>query len=222
MAVTRLGAGAALGILLLTSCATMPKPSPSSINFFAPAPSDDPWNRKVQNWQARHRLDPAVEGDFLDADTAIAREYGDFTRELRRKMVSDTVDWVQAQSRRHYRPDGGEDHWATLGEVIETGGDDCDGLELLAFVLLRRLGFDEGELFRAILVERETQQHHMVTLWFERKGTKDPFVLDPTGVVTDRLALLSDVGGWEPIELFDELAHYRVEISPARASVAGR
>jgi hypothetical protein len=218
---TRLGAGAALGILLLTSCATMPTLAPSSINFFVPAPPDDPWNRKVRNWQARHHLDPAVQGE-VRTESSIAREYGEFTRELRRKMVSETVDWVQTQSRLHYRPDGTEDHWATLSEVAESGGDDCDGLDLLTFVLLRRLGFGQGELFRAILVERATQQHHMVTLWFEGSEDRDPYVLDPTGVVTDGLALLSDVPGWERIELFDETAHYRVEVSPAEAAVAGR
>ena len=36
------------------------------------------------------------------------------------------------------------------------------------------------------------------------------------------LARLSDVPTWEPIELFDENAHYRVEATADKASVAGR
>jgi hypothetical protein len=192
------------------------------MNFFVEAPPDDPWNRKVRNWQARHHLDPAAQGSSLVAESPIARKYGEFSRDLRRKVVAETVDWVQQQSRLHYRPDGTEDHWATLSEVVETGGDDCDGLDLMTFVLLRHLGFDEGELYRSILVERATQQHHMVTLWFEEEGSENPFVLDPTGVVTAELVRLSEIPGWEPIELFDETAHYRVEVSPAPASVAGR
>ena len=219
---TRLGAGAALGVLLLTSCASTGTAPPSSMNFFVQAPPDDPWNKKVRNWQARHHLDPAAQGESLVAESPIARKYGEFTRDLRRKVVTETVHWAQTQSRVHYRPDGTEDHWATLGEVVETGGDDCDGLDLLTFVLLRQLGFDKGELYRAILVEAGTQQHHMVTLWFEEKGSEDPFVLDPTGVVTAELVRLSEVPDWEPIELFDETAHYRVEVSPAPVSVAGR
>jgi hypothetical protein len=219
---TRLGAGAALGVLLLTSCVSAGTAPPFSMNFFVQAPSDDPGNEKVRNWQARHHLDPAAQDAYLGEESRIARKYGEFSRELRRKIVSETVDWVQEQSRIHYRPDGAQDHWATLGEVVESGGDDCDGLDLLTFVLLRQLGFEQGELFRAILVERGSQQHHMVTLWFERKDSEDPFILDPTGVVTTGLARLSDVPDWEPIELFDETAHYRVEVSPASVSVAGR
>jgi hypothetical protein len=221
---TRLGAGMALGILLLTSCSTLPGAPPALLDFFVPAPPDDPWNRKVRTWQARHHLDPAASGGVIAEDTPIARKYRKFTRELRRSVVSETVEWVQTQSRLHYRADGGSDHWATLGEVVESGGDDCDGLDLLTFVLLRRLGFEEGELYRAILVEAKTDQHHMVTLWFEdgRRQNADPYVLDPTGVVMKGMARLSAAAAWQPIELFDENAHYRVEKSPTRASVAGR
>jgi hypothetical protein len=109
--------------------------------------------------------------------------------------------------------------------VIETGGDDCDGLDLLTFELLRRLGFREREILRAILVERATGQHHMVTLWFENGERGDPYVLDPTAVVTPGMVRLSAVPAWDAIELFDETAHYRVEpahtADPA-ARVAGR
>jgi hypothetical protein len=200
----------------------MPTASPPTVNYFVPAPPDDPWSRKVRSWQARHHLDPAVRDEFEGEKSPIARKYDRFTQKLRRQVVSDTVDWVQGQSQIHYRPDGTEDHWATLGEVVESGGDDCDGLDLLTFVLLRRLGFGDTELYRAILVEEKTQQHHMVTLWFEDPDMRDPYILDPTGVVTEGLARLSQVPTWAPIELFDEDAHFRVDLTPAEAAVAGR
>jgi hypothetical protein len=105
---------------------------------------------------------------------------------------------------------------------VETGRDDCDGLDMLTFQLLRRMGFGADEIYRAIVVERPTGQHHMVTLWFEDGDRSDPFVLDPTGVVTTEMVRLSQVGSWEPIEIFDETAHYRVEPAPAPGSVAGK
>ena len=197
--------------LALTSCvATGTLPS-VALDFFTPAPDENPWNRKIENWQARHHLDPAVRGETPREGSELARAYDEFTRSLRRKIVEDAVTWVQANSREHYRPDGATDHWATLGEVVETNGDDCDGLDLLTFVLLRRMGFDADEIYRAIIVEDGSGQHHMVTLWFERGRTDDPFVLDPTGVVTPKMVRLSAVSDWKPIELFDETAHFAVK-----------
>jgi hypothetical protein len=221
---TRLAISIAAAALL--SCAHAVRELPAvSLNFFAPAPSDNPWQQKIQNWQARHHLDPIRRGDEPRRDTELAAEYDRFARELRHRIAAETVAWVQGESRRYYRPDGERDHWATLGEVIENGGDDCDGLDLLTFETLRRLGFGESEIFRAILVERGTGQHHMVTLWFENGEREDPFVLDPTAVVTAGMVRLSAVPTWEAIELFDETAHFRVEptldADPA-ARVAGR
>lgn len=205
----------ALTALALTSCSSTFRLTGGSLDFFAPAGAQDPWIHKVQNWQARHRLDPATRGEWSPQVSELGEAYAGFERELRRRIVADTVAWVQEYSRRHYRPDGGRDHWATLGEVIASGEDDCDGLDLLTFVLLRRLGFGERELYRAIVVEDGTAQHHMVTLWFEGGSSDDPFVLDPTGVVSPELARLSEVASWEPIELFDEHAHYTVRSLPA-------
>jgi len=62
----------------------------------------------------------------------------------------------------------------------------------------------------------------MVTLWFEGGDKRDPWLLDPTGVVTDRLVRLSDVPTWSPIEIFDEARHYRVEETPTAGAVAQR
>ena len=207
---------------LLLSCATA-LVQRETLNLFAPAPASDPWNVKVENWQDRHARDVAAnDASSREAETSLAIEYSEFSRDLRREIASDTVAWVQEQSREHYRPDEDRDHWATLGEVIESGGDDCDGLDLLTFQLLRRLGFQTDEIYRAIVVEDLSGQHHMVTLWFERGPDDDPFILDPTGVVTSSMIRLSEVPQWRPIELFDESAHFRVEPSRKRDSVAVR
>jgi len=212
---------ACVGVLLL-SCASAQKLPPVSLDLFVPAPADDPWKHKIEDWQSRHDEDPAQRGESGKSNSELARDYEKFSRELRRRLVSDTVDWVQEHSRKYYQADESYDHWATLGEVVETGSDDCDGLDLLTFVLLRRLGFVEAEIYRSIVVEQESGQHHMVTLWFEDQARADPFVLDPTGVVTRGMARLSEIEGWEPIQLFDERTHYRVESSPTGRAVAGR
>ncbi len=207
-----LGIAVALLGLVSLSCAPKAHFLPSvAMNFFVPAPPDNPWTLKIQNWQARHHLDPIRRGEEPRVHSALGEQYNEFSTELRRDVASRTIQWVQDNSREHYRPDGERDHWATLGEVIESGEDDCDGLDLLTFELLRKLGFGKDEIYRAIVVERTSGQHHMVTLWFEEGPQSDPFVLDPTGVVTDTMRPLSKVPGWEPIEIFDEHAHFRVE-----------
>lgn len=221
MALRGFGISLAAFGLLLVSCATA-RIAPPALDFFVPAPVSDPWNGKIYNWQARHQLDPVRGGELPRKRSELAREYDDFSRELRRRVAAEAAQWVQDHSHDYYRPDGERDHWATYGEVIESGGDDCDGLDLLTFELLRKLGFGQEEIFRAIVVERPTGQHHMVTLWFENGDRQDPFVLDPTGVVTRKMARLSEVGPWEPIELFDESRHFSVEARAGAAPVAGK
>jgi transglutaminase-like putative cysteine protease len=201
--------------IALMSCVHHHGSAGTRLDFFAEAGSDNPWNRKIQNWQLRHQSDPAVReaaAGELHGSVELAALYDEFTHKVRRQIVADAVQWVQGQSHRFYRSDGEYDHWATLGEVIKTGGDDCDGLDLLTFVLLRRLGFAEHEIYRAIVVERTTGQHHMVTLWFDGGDRSNPFVLDPTGVVAREVVALSSVPQWEPIELFDEHQHYAVQM----------
>jgi hypothetical protein len=224
----RVGISVSLLGLFLVSCAPHAQLArtlaerlpPVAMDFFAPAPADNPWKLKIQNWQARHHLDPARNGQVLPERSGLAAEYDAFALGLRRRIASETIRWVQDKSRGHYRADGERDHWATLGEVIEAGEDDCDGLDLLTFELLRRMGFQKNEIYRAIVVEGSSGQHHMVTLWFEDGSRDDPFVLDPTGVVTSQMVRLSNVAGWEPIEIFDEQAHYRVESSAVAVSMA--
>jgi hypothetical protein len=206
-----IGSGICVVALLLTSCATSGGLPSVAHDFFVPASTENPWNHKIENWQLRHRLDPVVRGADSAAATDLGGAYVDFTDKLRHQIALQTVQWVQKNSREFYRPDGAQDHWATLSEVVQTGGDDCDGLDLLTFVLLRRMGFGENEIFRSIVVEEGTGQHHMVTLWFENGTNGDPYVLDPTGVVTQSMARLSEVGAWKPIELFNERTHFAVK-----------
>jgi hypothetical protein len=220
MLVRRLSLG--IAIVLVSSCATVAPPV-ASLEFFKEAPADDPWGTKIAEWQARHRVDPALEAEVDDHDSELARDYARFSQALKRQVASEAVRWTQEQSRRVYEPDGSQDHWATLGEVLDEGSDDCDGLDLLTFQLLRRFGFEEREIVRSIVVQHGSGQHHMVTLWFEGgERDQDPFVLDPTGVVTSDMRRLSAIESWVPIEAFDEDAHYRVEPPSIPASVAGR
>lgn len=225
MLTRRLQLGIALASLLCASCATV-APTLASFQFFEPAPDSDPWRSKVSDWQARHALDLHAAEERTPPESELARRYAAFSsdlrRELKRQIAARTVRWIQQESRRVYTADRDEDHWATLGEVLAWGEDDCDGLDLLTFQLLRDFGFQEREILRAIVVQASTGQHHMVTLWFEEGDRNDPFVLDPTGVVTGRMTRLSEIDGWVPIEAFDEHAHYRVEVTGIPASVAGR
>ena len=120
------------------------------------------------------------------------------------------LDWIQGLARNRFIEDGPVDHWPTLSEVRETFGDDCDGLELLAYQALLELGFPDDHVYRAIVMEPETGLHHMVTLWFESPG--DPWVLDPTATITTRLVRLSALGSWVPLKLFSESDEFSVYI----------
>ena len=213
---------AVLGLSFLSCAQNATFLPPVSLDFFVDSPREDPWNAKIKNWQSRHQLDQLALTDREPTDTKIGQEYRDFENQLRRKIAGELVAWVQDESRHHYIPDGEIDHWATLSEVIAQDGDDCDGLDLMTFLLMRKLGFSKDEIFRSIVVDKETGQHHMVTLWFENSDRRDPWVLDPTGVVTNELVRLSQVPKWSPIEMFDEARHYRVEEAPSAGAVAQR
>jgi len=213
---------AVLGLAFLSCAQNAAFLPPVSMDFFVDSPREDPWNAKIKNWQSRNQLDQLAIADHMPTGSQIGDEYQKFESDLRRRIAADAVSWIQDESRRHYIPDGEVDHWATLSEVIAQGGDDCDGLDLMTFLLLRKLGFSKDEIFRSIVVDRETGQHHMVTLWFENGDRRDPWLLDPTGVVTNRLVRLSEVPRWHPIEMFDEARHYRVEETTHDGAVAQR
>ena len=205
-----------LALLLLgLGCAT-PLPLPQvAYEYFAEPAVNDPWSRKIQRWQQRERTDRGE--DALAAPAAVAEpgasgearspmpsslhaKYRSFRAQQRREQAREVASWIQAQAQEHYLPDGPVDRWATFAETLRTNGDDCDGLELLTFHLLRDLGFESDEIFRGIVYRRDDGQHHMVTLWFE--DPKDPWVIDPTGAMTSGMPRMSQVPGWVPLKVF--------------------
>lgn len=209
-------------------CASVRTSSDVYDYFARPAP-DDPWSHKIARWQDRERYDqldsqsPVVE-EKLRAPAAVAEpgetgtdgageelqdKYAAFRVERRRALALETATWIQSQARQHYLPDGPIDHWATLAETLEQNGDDCDGLELLTYNLLRDLGFDADEVFRAIVYRPSDGQHHMVTFWFENRD--DPWVIDPTGAMSRGMPRMSELHEWRPLKVFGLDRDFTVE-----------
>jgi hypothetical protein len=222
-----LGAACA-GIVLGLGCAGTYYGTVAYDYFAAPDP-DDPWSLKIEYWQARERGEGREGPGSVTApvagsgrgDAAIAgvgdleAKYASYRNESRRAMARDLADWIQRQAKDHYLPDGTVDHWATLGETFRSNGDDCDGLELLAYNFLRDLGFGDDEVYRAIVYRRSDGQHHMVTFWFE--DPEDPWVIDPTGAMTSGMPRMSELPGWTPLKVFSEDEDFTV-----RAEVVAR
>ncbi len=199
------------------------------MDYFQRPRLDDVWSPKIEGWQRRERFDaalmtplesgPAVKSagdsaaneilpDDQATESGLRAKYFDFRAERRRALARDVASWIQSEAKEHYRDDGAVDHWATLEETLARGGDDCDGLELLAFHALRDLGFSATEVYRAIVVRPSDGQHHMVTLWFE--SPEDPWVIDPTGAMTLGMPHMSDLPSWVPIKVFSESLEYTV------------
>jgi hypothetical protein len=219
---------AALAILLLClglgwGCASPPPRAPA-YDFFAQPDPDDPWSRKIRRWQQRERFDrvddglrtlaSVAESGGGDGEDSVVPEqlqdkYEAFRAERKRMLAREVAQWIQDQAQQHYLPDGPIDRWATLPETLRRNGDDCDGLELLTYHLLRDLGFEEDEVYRAIIYRRSDGQHHMVTLWFE--NPEDPWVIDPTGAMTTGMPRMSEVPGWVPLKVFSEDEDFTVE-----------
>jgi hypothetical protein len=204
-------------------CAGPPINGPSYDYFAQPEP-DDPWSRKIQHWQQRERFDRGDDGLGTPASVAesgggdgedsvvpeqLQNKYEAFRAERRRMLAREVAQWIQVQARQHYVPDGPIDRWATLPETLRRNGDDCDGLELLVYHLLRDLGFGDDEVYRAIIYRRSDGQHHMVTLWFE--DPEDPWVIDPTGAMTSGMPRMSEVPSWVPLKVFSEDEDFTVE-----------
>jgi hypothetical protein len=229
-------AGLAMLVLFLGlgwGCATPPPRIPSYDYFSRPDP-DDPWSRKIHRWQQRERYDRGEDGFGTLASVAesggedgesdvvpeqLQDKYEAFRAERKRVLARDVALWIQEQAGQHYVPDGPIDRWATLPETLRRNGDDCDGLELLTYHLLRDLGFDD-EVYRAIIYRRSDGQHHMVTLWFE--NPEDPWVIDPTGAMTTGMPRMSEVPGWVPLKVFSEDEDFTVErLRFARAARRG-
>jgi len=191
--------------------------------YFANAPPDDAWSHKIELWQARERADHAVTTTVTLAPVAasigdsnanekasgeLREKFDAFRAERKRALARDLAGWIQNQAKEHYFEDGPIDHWATLEETFRSNGDDCDGLELVVYYLLRDLGFTSDEVFRAIVYRNDDLQHHMVTLWFE--DAEDPWVIDPTGAMTSGMPRMSEVHGWTPLKVFSEDNNYTV------------
>ena len=100
------------------------------------------------------------------------------------------------------------DDWPTSHDLFEHNGDDCDGLDLIAYNLMLELGFPVQDVFRAVIRRDHDGEFHMVTLWFE--DPDDPCVIDTPGAMTLRLRHLSEVPGWTPAVIFNAEAHYTV------------
>jgi hypothetical protein len=203
--------------------------NPTGLDYFQTPRSDDVWSPKISGWQRRERFDaalltplesgPAVESAGYSAankqlpmdqadKSGLRAKYFDFRASRKRAIAKDVASWIQSEAKAHYREDGAIDHWATLEETLARGGDDCDGLELLAFHALRDLGFSETEVYRAIVVRPSDGQHHMVTLWFENPD--DPWVIDPTGAMTLGMPQMSDLPEWVPLKVFSENVEFTV------------
>lgn len=201
----------------------------TGLDYFDHPRPDDVWSPKIRGWQRRERFDadlvaplesgPAVESagysaadtqlpSDQSAETGLRVKYFEFRAERKRALAREVAAWIQQEAKSHYREDGAVDHWATLEETLARDGDDCDGLELLAFHALRDLGFASSEVYRAIVVRPSDGQHHMVTLWFE--NAEDPWVIDPTGAMTLGMPRMSDLPAWEPIKLFSEELEFTV------------
>ncbi len=199
------------------ACASAPAPPARRYEFFGPADpaSGDPWYAAIERWQQRARSEGGSlgrAGRIPGAPGTLGAKIDAFRRLERRELADRVMRWAQSEAWRHYRPEQetgpDDDPWPTFGELLARDGDDCDGLDLIVFELLRDLGFRRGEIYRAILRRARDGENHMVTLWFD--DSSDPWVVDATGAVTERLRRLSDLPGWIPTKLFDEEVQWTV------------
>lgn len=182
--------------------------------FEQPVPASDAWYGKVENWQARERehrpLETLADREGVQAagprSSLLRVKMGRWTADERLSMAKRIASWSQAESRRHYRfdppTDWADDPWPTTKDLLDQNGDDCDGLDLITYKLMRSFGYPRDELFRAIVKRQRDGANHMVTLWFE--DPKDPWVVDATGAVTMTVRRFSQLPGWTPTKVFNE------------------
>jgi len=206
------------GFALACASPTGSAPGEPGFAFFSePRPHADPWFEKVREWQARERRD-RQDTRFAEPQTLRAgRQSGQLRIKMGRwetaerlAMARRVVDWAQAESRRHFRfdppTDAASDPWPTTKELLETNGDDCDGLDLISYELLRQFGFPRDQLYRSIVRRNRDGANHMVTLWFDEGD--DPWVIDSIGAMTLKVRRFSDLPGWTPTALFNERQQY--------------
>ncbi|MCL4686037.1 hypothetical protein KJ059_14945 [Myxococcota bacterium] len=180
---------------------------------------DDAWYPKVVEWQSRARREgtrlPSTERSLRSAEFSgqLQNSMSAFRNSERRELARRITDWSQRIARSHYRFDPGSnaaeyDRWPTVGELLANNGDDCDGLDLIAYQLLREFGFPPDQLFRAVVRRNRDQANHMVTLWFE--DPEDPWILDATGAVSVKFRRVSELEGWTPTKVFNERQQFTV------------
>lgn len=228
-------AGVALAGCCALACAspTGSPPGDSGFAFFSePLPQATPWVAKVRDWQNRERRDRG-QTSFADAETLRQKrqsgqlriKMGRWETAERLAMAHRVAEWAQAESRRHYRfdppTDAASDPWPTTKDLLETNGDDCDGLDLIAYELLRQFGFPRDQLYRAIVRRNRDGANHMVTLWFDEDD--DPWVIDSLGSMSLKVRRFSDLPGWTPTALFNERDQYtpRRTTNPSVAQLDG-
>ncbi|MGI9431355.1 MAG: hypothetical protein ACR2PQ_04035 [Myxococcota bacterium] len=206
-------------VFFALGCATTPPAR--RFDFFAAQAGADPWRGKVVEWQERERRD-RIEDIRVDPESPTVQaaketgllhaKLGAFEAEERRVLAARIVAFSQVEARRHYRHDASrspeDDHWPTARELLEQNGDDCDGMDLTAYQMMREFGFSQDEVYRAIIRRDRDGRNHMVTLWFE--DPRDPWVLDATGAMSRGLARLSKLPGWTPRRIFNDHRQFGV------------
>ncbi len=217
-----------LVLATVLGCATTGSGGASSFHFFAEArPDADPWYKKVAAWQRRARRDVAENRFEAVARAAVSdpsrgplarsgllvNKFGAFEIRERRALARRVNEWAQVQARVHYRWDRDEqpqnDHWPTWEGLLARNGDDCDGLDLIAYHMLLSFGFPRDEIYRAIIRRERDRANHMVTLWFEDRD--DPWVIDTTGAMSIKMRKFSGLPGWRPTKVFNETEQFAVE-----------
>jgi hypothetical protein len=198
-----------------TGCAGTPKRQ-ISYRFFIAAEPGDVWFDKVRDWQEREVAgDPAELRRTAEPDPRsglLRKKFRAFANEEKRRLARRFVEWAQDQAMQHYRFDDRQDlagdEWPTTKDLFDRNGDDCDGIDLIAYNLMLDLGFPEAEIYRAVIRRDLDGEFHMVTLWFE--DPVDPWVIDTTGAMTMKMRRVSELPGWTPAVIFNSSGHYTV------------
>jgi predicted transglutaminase-like cysteine proteinase len=220
----------ALGVLAMAIAATLscaigrgPASELTRWDYFAPPHPGDAWFEKIEDWQRRERqgvgaavaqASPRARSNQQlqdpDEPLTLQQEYREQAQEEREELAQRLMTWAQTMAREHYRKDVDEvaDPWPTTAELMAQGGDDCDGIDLLAYSMMRDFGFERQDLYRAIVRRDRDHANHMVTLWFQDRS--DPWVVDATGAVSLGLKKFSQVKGWQPRRVFNEYEQFSV------------
>jgi hypothetical protein len=214
-------------LALATGCATRAT-GPSLYDFFgSPGSSDDVWYDQVTAWQHRALTEETASATLppvaASNERLLAEEIAGFQTSSRRDLAKLINEWSQRRAIRYYRKERGEsfdsDDWPTYDELLSRNGDDCDGVDLIAYTLLHYFGFPRDTVYRSIMTRDADGVNHMVTLWFE--DPQDPWVLDATRAMSREMRRMSALvsSGWRPLKVFNETDQFRVVELDAPATV---